>query len=591
MHIKPFLIGTVACAVLATAARAAEEPANAERGDQQIRKLIQQLGDKDYYARQRAEAELSKFGFETFDALSEATASDDLEIAARARHLLRMMKVQWYEPGDPPQVKQLLSNYDLLPHDARLAKINALTMLPSEVGLPALCRIVRYEKSSLVSKEAAIEIMFPNALNRKPAPTPKKETADLVRKHLSESKRVAAEWLRAWSSPGEDPRAVAEEWARRIEAEEKMLRSSPGQSSPEIVAALLRLQIARWKRLGRTDDAVAAIQRLMQLQSGDPETLSNLLEWLVEQKAWKAVDDLAQRFGPQISVNPALLYGVAEAQAAKGDHDRAEKTARQAAQLYPGKTRAELLQHWMIARNLQQRGMFAWAKREYQHVAASQTADTADVALDCQSRLSEMLHDQGEEQDAADALQAMLDAMKKMGHADSELVGRSRARMNYFLACHWQAKGEEAKHREFLDKALAADETDIDVLIAFYRLPDQKPDQQQKIRRLIQKAAADLREQVADQPDDASAYNQLAWLIGNTEGDLDEALRASRKSLELRPEAGGYYDTLARVYFAKGDFANAIHYQTKALEMDPHSRQMQRQLEVFRKKLEEQKGR
>ncbi len=56
----------------------------------------------------------------------------------------------------------------------------------------------------------------------------------------------------------------------------------------------------------------------------------------------------------------------------------------------------------------------------------------------------------------------------------------------------------------------------------------------------------------------ASAHNQLAWLVSNTEGDYDEALRGSQRSLELRPDTAGYLDTLGRCFYAKGDYKNAV---------------------------------
>jgi tetratricopeptide (TPR) repeat protein len=120
-------------------------------------------------------------------------------------------------------------------------------------------------------------------------------------------------------------------------------------------------------------------------------------------------------------------------------------------------------------------------------------------------------------------------------------------------------------------------------------LPDQTPEYHARICKLIKKAASGLRDQIAEDPEDASAYNQFAWLVGNTEGDFDEALTYSKKSVEIEPQTGGYYDTLARVYFAKGDYENAVKYQTLAIELDPHSGQMERQLELFKKTLEEQK--
>ena len=106
---------------------------------------------------------------------------------------------------------------------------------------------------------------------------------------------------------------------------------------------------------------------------------------------------------------------------------------------------------------------------------------------------------------------------------------------------------------------------------------------------LIKKAAAAIRAEIAEDPESPAAYNQFAWLVGNTEGDFDEALKDSQKSLELKPDEGGFYDTLARVYFAKGDLDNAVKHQAKAAELEPHSGLIQRQLDLFRKKREEKK--
>ena len=77
------------------------------------------------------------------------------------------------------------------------------------------------------------------------------------------------------------------------------------------------------------------------------------------------------------------------------------------------------------------------------------------------------------------------------------------------------------------------------MLIACYRLPGQPPAFRAKIADLIKKAAATMHEEIAEDAENASACNQYAWLIGNTEGDFDEALRCSQKSLELQPDEAG----------------------------------------------------
>ena len=77
-------------------------------------------------------------------------------------------------------------------------------------------------------------------------------------------------------------------------------------------------------------------------------------------------------------------------------------------------------------------------------------------------------------------------------------------------------------------------------------------------------------------------YNQLAWLVANTEGDQDEALKMSLKSLELRPATAGFLDTLAHCYYARKEYAEAVKHQAMAVELDPYSPALARMLKKFR---------
>ena len=181
-----------------------------------------------------------------------------------------------------------------------------------------------------------------------------------------------------------------------------------------------------------------------------------------------------------------------------------------------------------------------------------------------------MLHDQGQDLDAAATLDKLVHAIDAGKVSEAELGGEKpkdvRSRAYYYSACHWQARHDAAQEREYLDKALEANPEDIDVLIACYRLPAQTPEYHAKIVDLIKKAAVALHEVIADDPENAEGYNNYAWLIGNTEGDMDEALRYAQKSLELQPDTAGFYDTLAHVYAGKGDLAAAVKAQAKAAE-------------------------
>jgi tetratricopeptide (TPR) repeat protein len=114
-----------------------------------------------------------------------------------------------------------------------------------------------------------------------------------------------------------------------------------------------------------------------------------------------------------------------------------------------------------------------------------------------------------------------------------------------------------------------------------------RADTRQRIGKLSQKFEHDI----AESPNDPITYNQLAWLIANTEGDYEKAVRYSRRSLELLGAANDYLetaarrasflDTLGRCYYAVGDYEQAVKNQREAVQLIPHMQVMQRQLKLF----------
>lgn len=72
--------------------------------------------------------------------------------------------------------------------------------------------------------------------------------------------------------------------------------------------------------------------------------------------------------------------------------------------------------------------------------------------------------------------------------------------------------------------------------------------------------------------DDAMTLNEFAWSIVDPEGkiqerDLDVALRSATRACELTEyKDGNILDTLARVYFLKGELKKAVEMQQKAVD-------------------------
>ena len=88
---------------------------------------------------------------------------------------------------------------------------------------------------------------------------------------------------------------------------------------------------------------------------------------------------------------------------------------------------------------------------------------------------------------------------------------------------------------------------------------------------------------VAKKPDDASTLNGFAWFCSQRKIGLDKALPAALKAAELSKRDPGILDTLAEVYFARGDFDNAIKIAEEALAKEPTDTYYKDQVAKFRK--------
>jgi tetratricopeptide (TPR) repeat protein len=573
----------------AAKAAAPGQPASPADRKKQIDRLIEQLGDKDFFVRQRAQQELLKIGFDAFDALSAATGNEDLEIAARAKAILRTIRMDWVQPGDSPEVQDLLQDYEDLNPGYRRIRIQALAELPDGEGLPALGRLARFEKSSRLSKQAAVAI-----LGAAPDAPTEKNLIEPLQKILAAGNRPAARWLRAWLQPADNPTAFENQWTKLIEAEQQVLRRTPTQTAPEIVTALWRFQGAAIKKRGDQEASFRALRRMIAPDNVAPESLQELLDALVEQKAWPVAAELLARYAGQISANPLLMYTYAQAKAEQGQAAAAEELALRAFRLNPGNNPPQLLAHSLAAEELNRRGLFDWSRREFEYLL-QQKNDLDDVAVAW--KYSEALHEQGDDLKAARVIDA-LDETKlaqRLNRDALPLTTREiQSQKHFYYACHWQSQNKPAKQREALEKAFLLQPDNIEVLIAYYHLPGNTPEVRRKIKEQIAQYADELRSSIIAQPSDHGNYNEYAWLIGNTEGDLDEALKFSQESLKLlrkSPEliqfTGGYLDTLARVHYARGEYAAAVKIQTQALRLDPHSTQIAKQLELFKKTRQE----
>jgi tetratricopeptide (TPR) repeat protein len=258
-----------------------------------------------------------------------------------------------------------------------------------------------------------------------------------------------------------------------------------------------------------------------------------------------------------------------------------------------------------MAKEMELRDQFAWSVREYRRAIDGQPVE-APASLLSRVSLANMLHDHEDYKTAVEVLEPLAKGLQP-GSAVMQAYDRLQrqrdlrlderqvvlARFHYYRACQFHADEDWQRQRESLETALRFDRTDADVLIAMYRVPEADDQWRTTTRRKIADLCRDFQQKIEAAPDDPNAYNQWAWLVSNTEGDFQQAIRYSHKSLELLPPgaesaSASLLDTLGRCYYAAGDFENAVKHQRQAVEKAPYMKTMQRQLELFEKALAEQ---
>jgi thioredoxin-like negative regulator of GroEL len=92
-------------------------------------------------------------------------------------------------------------------------------------------------------------------------------------------------------------------------------------------------------------------------------------------------------------------------------------------------------------------------------------------------------------------------------------------------------------------------------------------------------------------PDDPNAMNSFAWFCAQRKIGLDQALPVALEAVKLSNRNPGILDTLAEVYFARGEYDNALKIGKEALASDPEDTYFKNQVERFKKAKEEAESR
>ena len=413
----------------------------------------------------------------------------------QATYLVRTIRSRWTELDGNQQVPQVLVDYDALSEERRLVCIKQLAELPDDGGLEWLCRLVRFEESPALSKQAALAIIT------QPVPSDAaawSKRAAQISKHMKRSHRPAANWLLVDLRLHDDPAGALADWTALTAAERKLLEEHPQETAGGIVTRLLQRTVDLLERQGRSEQVAEVMREIVLCERGDAASLVALIDWLSQRKAWNIVDEVATRFAASFELDALLLYVLCDARQKQGDQAAAEELAAKALKLSGDNP----VEHLRVVERLQEQGLTDGADRELRHVIALGPI-ASPAAINVRLILSDSLHDRLRDQEAADSLKELVDAIdsdpnvmqqvKLLLQQRRKSIDFLRARMYFYLACGAQSRDDAATHRALLEKALAEEPSDLDVLIALYRAGDSDAARRAKLVRTIESVVEDCR--------------------------------------------------------------------------------------------------
>jgi tetratricopeptide (TPR) repeat protein len=600
----------------ASSSISADDPTSAEIGQ-----WIAQLGSDRYVDRQRAQQELIRIGIRAFDLIQAAGSHADPEISSAAQYLVGQLEIPWATTDDSPEIRQFMHRFHEFSTENRLRRVEALANVSNSDAINALCRVVRYDASEYVSRTAAVAVLRP----RNPRPT---VDADVLQRELGDSPRRGAAWVRLYARQQQDPAATVEQWSEQLDTEVEQFRADGGLSDggdaaasgdpliaqgfgnpdvltfdeeeqPEVTSRGIVVNLA-WhllnlqKEQDRADGAMTALARIVEFDPGQFEDVSlEMIDWLRDSQAWDNLDTFLASYQRQIATTRRPQYAAAIARREQGNTDDAERLAQQALEVTVEDPRMRISDARFF---LQERHEWEWAEREYRGTFETDLIES-QWSLYARVSLADMLHDIEQHDRAAaelELIETKLDENAESRSAYNEtrdavglLPPKSlSAQRQYYLACHHHQQQDWDRERVHLQTAVELDAENPDYLIAMYRVPESDQAWRDDVLRRIEKLSRDLEARINTEPDSHDALNQWAWLVSNTEGDFEQAVRYSHRSIELMPERlspAGCLDTLGRCYYAAGDLENAVKYQRQAVELQPSMMVMQRQLALFEK--------
>lgn len=558
--------------------------------DAETRQLVEQLSDPQPEVRQQAFEILQTNGMEAFDVLYSLQDTKCLEQRLAIRRLLQSLELEWTDANVSEPLQQILVDYrrqSAIRRKVLLEKIE-LSDQPGTVGM--LAKLSRYERSDDLSCQAAIcLIRYCSAHNSPSQP---------VLEAIGNSQRKSCVWIRD-ALTAESASEFAELWTGHLQHELYVDHLNAQSWQPDLLFQLLEWLLPQL--LARNQQPAANLISEECVQICPDGLIDHFADLFIRTRAWQALDQLVDRFGPKFNQEPLLLYRIASAKFLRGEPESAFRLIKRAGQIdQPAQSQLEIC----IA--LRQLGYSFVAEQVLKHVSLR-----ADCPLPTKIRanliLAQWLSQEDRNAEASRRTQLILhqlelnesepSILQQLGFSLPQIAAQGCLYEALDCLAHNNLIGCEASILEGLHE----DPNHTELLILGHCFQFSDLETSELIRELVQLRQQDLLREIAEltaqlpgpqETNRKSNYNRLelaalanryAWLTANTTGDQAVALRYARLANELVDRNPYYLDTEAKCCFVEGNVARAIALQKEACRLAPHDLSLQKQLLSFQR--------
>ena len=509
--------------------------------------LVEKLSDPSSKKREKTIGEILKFGDGAIETLQKAQSHPDFTVSECAKYCLSMMVHGVVRAADSPRVQSLLHPYDACDPLQKLVLLKSLSQFPFEESFIPLMRIVMHEKNPSAARFSALAVLWvlPNIQSVPQFPLPVPEA-------------------KIFPNPEEWSARNASNREKRLETLKKLREYLASESSYTEGKRFLERLLQLEKTAQDENVDLAPFEEMFQslhekINPESPIDLTVLLDFL-----YSSADLLLQN-GHEKEAKDFFLRQTASGLTSIRKvvfHSSNERTFTQDYRVF-------LIQRLVL------RGHWTLVPQEIallnNDISDHEKERFLDQFLTILSTIGEFNLAKEYAQNVRRLLFLRLQRVQSEEQMDEKSV-----RLNQHIA-QYQAldaclKNDYAKAKEVLLKILEAKgEPDVDLLILAWKIAVFTKDSEwltaleKQINELLDQLENDIKADSKIFPN-VHEMNTYAWLAANTNRKLDDALKYADEAVRRIPDSSGIQDTLATVYFMRGDYEKAFEIQTRAVQ-------------------------